>query len=109
MATTTKEWKNVKELGQVKLGDKTALKATVDTDGSRYVLNFREYVNGTTPTRKGIALDMENEEAMLLIYNALAVALDKPAKKATPVPVVEDKPALSRNAKKKLARMGVKA
>ena len=101
----TNEWTTVKNLGAVSLGEKTELKLSIDTDGVKAVLNLRAWVNGTTPTKKGIALDLDNEDALLAVYNAIGIALDKPARaKAEPAPA---KPTMSKNAKRKLERYGV--
>lgn len=103
---TTTNWKCLKNLGAVKLGDKTELRITIDTDGEKAMLNLRSWVNGTTPTKKGIAFDLDNEELLLAVYNAIGIALDKPVKVA-PAKAVEAKPELSKNAKRKLERYGV--
>jgi hypothetical protein len=100
------EWKCIKQLGSVKTGEKTDVKLSVDSDGERAILNIRQYVNGTTPTKKGFSIDVENEELMTLVYNALGLMLDKPVKVAPPVLVPEPEK-MSKNAKKRLARLGV--
>lgn len=100
-------WSKIKDLGIYKIGEKTESRISLDSDGQRFVLNIRNWTQNSKGeeqvTRNGYAIDLENEELLTGLYNALGQMLDKPKAKAKAPKEKE----LSPEAKKRLARMGI--